>query len=101
MDWDKSFTGDTDEVDDDVGNKVAHMMSEQEENHLEKVGIVRCGKILWRSIIFGLYMMLVIIIVQNQIESHNSYMVNEEINNYVKSLYYYVPIKNPSYLSEL
>ena len=64
MEWDKHFTeGAGDVADDFGGNKGAQFMSEHEEKHMEKVQIVRCGKILWRSIIFGMYMFLVILVV--------------------------------------
>jgi len=64
MDWDKTFQAeDADMGDEDQGHKAAHMMSEHEEKHLVKVQIVKCGKILWRSIIFGLYMLLIIVVV--------------------------------------
>jgi len=64
MDWDKQFTDDAAENNEDaLGRKAAHLLSEQEENLSENISIIRCGKILWRSIIFGLYMLLVIVVV--------------------------------------
>lgn len=39
------------------------IISEYEVKHQEKVQIIKCGKILWRSIIYGLYMLLAIIVI--------------------------------------
>jgi hypothetical protein len=71
---------------DSGGRSAQHLVSEQEEKQSEKKSIIRCGKILWRSIIFGLYMLLVIVVVQTQIAAHNSFIINKEINDRIHSL---------------
>ena len=64
MEWDKSFTDNARGINDIGGmEKAPQFISEYEGFHLENVQIVKCGKILWRSIIFGLYLCLVIIVV--------------------------------------
>ena len=68
MDWDKTFKADEADMAEEMGGgKASHMMSEFEQTQMEKLQIIKCGKILWRSIIFGLYMLLVIIVVQSQV----------------------------------
>lgn len=86
MDWDKNFSDRDQSLADDIGfNKSPSYMSEYEEAHLENVALVRCGKILWRSIIYGLYMGLVIIVVTKQIQSHKQYQVNSELHQLISN----------------
>ena len=88
MDWDKHFTDEAAEMNDDLGGgKAQHMLSEYDENQSEKMNIVRCGKILWRSIIFGMYMLLVIVVVQTQIKAHQTYLVNESLTQHIHRLH--------------
>jgi hypothetical protein len=62
MDWDKNF-GEDGEVDDLGNNKIPAFMSEYEERIEEKSMLIKCGRILWSSMIYGLYLFLVIIVV--------------------------------------
>ena len=87
MDWDKNFNDIGDGAFEDMqgGNKPA-AMSELQEKQEEKIQLVRCGRILWRSIIFGLYMFLVGIVVQSQLYSYRSFKINSTIDEYLVSL---------------
>jgi hypothetical protein len=87
MDWDKTFKADEANMAAEMdGGKAPHMMSEFEMTQMEKLQIVKCGKILWRSIIFGLYMLLIIIVVQSQVQSQQAFEVNNEIEMHVNSM---------------
>ena len=87
MDWDKNFNDISDGAFEDMlsGNKPA-AMSELQEKQEEKIRLVRCGRILWRSIIFGLYMFLVAIVVQSQLYSYRSFKINSTIDEHLISL---------------
>ena len=87
MDWDKNFGGDGDGNDDvQQANKIPAFMSEYEENQDERRNIVKCGKILWSSIIFGLYMILALVVIRYQLKSEQLQAVNVEIDDFVRSL---------------
>ena len=87
MDWDKNFNDVGDGAFEDIqsSNKPA-VMSELQEKQEEKIQLVRCGRILWRSIIFGLYMFLVGIVVQSQLYSYRSFKINSTIDEYLVNL---------------
>ena len=69
MDWDKNFGDAGAGLMDDMNGGKPSMMSELEESQEEKIQLIKCGRILWTSIIFGFYMMLVIIVVTLQVYS--------------------------------
>ena len=65
MDWDKNFGDDGEGLTDDLGSsKIPAFMSEYEESMEERVMLIKCGRILWSSLIFALYLVLVIFVVQ-------------------------------------
>lgn len=80
MDWDKDFRQSNNEgTEDAIMGKAPQYLSEYEEVHLQKVQIVRCGKILWRSIIYMLYCFLLMFVVRSQIKASNMYNLNSEL----------------------
>lgn len=86
MDWDKNFTeNNLSDASHSGISKDPSYMSESEEAHMENIALVRCGKILWRSIIYGLYMFLVILVVQTQIQSSKQYQINSELGDFIRN----------------
>ena len=100
MDWDKNF-GEDGQVDDVGNNKIPAFMSEYEESVEEKTMLIKCGRILWSSMIYGLYLVLVIFVVQAQLHSDEKYAVNAELDEYIQSLSYIQRLPNITFNEKL
>jgi hypothetical protein len=88
MDWDKNFRDSGDAGFEDNSTHKEPMMSELQEIQVEKIQLVRCGKILWRSIIFGFYVALILVVCQLQLTTENNFKFNDSIDNYIQRLTY-------------
>jgi hypothetical protein len=59
--------------------------------------LIKCGKILWGSLIFAFYMTLFMAVLINQMESRGKYHLNHEIDDSVEALRW----KNRTYRPEV
>ena len=60
------------------------LKSEFEQKEEVKSQLIKCGKILWGSLIFAFYMALFIAVLMNQMESRGKYHINHEIDDSIE-----------------
>ena len=78
-------------------DKNAALMSEFEQKEEEKSQLIKCGKILWGSLIFAFYMALFVAVLINQMESRGKFHLNHEIDDSIEALTW----KNRTYRPEI
>lgn len=85
--WDKNFGGGGNSLMEDFhSDKNQALMSEFEQKEEEKSQLIKCGRILWGSLLFAVYMALFIAVLINQMESTGKYHVNHEIDGAIEAL---------------
>lgn len=85
--WDKNFgDGGNSLMEDFHSDKNLALMSEFEQKEEEKSQLIKCGKILWGSLIFLFYMSLFFAVLVNQMDSRGKFHVNHEIDDTIEAL---------------
>ena len=79
MRWDKSF--DTSYRFEDEADQ--ELLSEKQEEEARSKREVRCGWILWNSIIYMVYTAIYMVVIQSQMAVGNSYVYNSAIETFI------------------